>query len=214
MAENKWVMGVITPTWNPNDLYFWRSTPQNTAFSNQNKGHLGSSYKWSHFTLLITGRDPTCCRYTTLWKANPIFQKAWILEGDFTISIAHLFSNTSWPWFFAVYREWNIYSVWGVFQYLFNWSQEKHLKMAQAMVQSGHEHDMLGCSIRWFTIEKCYFSAVFLLRETVSSEWYMHAPKTNMASWKITILNRRYILIHDGFSSQSWYIIFWGVEFK
>ena len=27
-------------TWNPNDLYFWRSTPQNKAFSNQNKGHL------------------------------------------------------------------------------------------------------------------------------------------------------------------------------
>ena len=32
-------------TWNPNDLYFWRSTPQNKAFSNQNKGHLGSRYK-------------------------------------------------------------------------------------------------------------------------------------------------------------------------
>ncbi len=31
-------------TWNPNDLYFWRSTPQNKAFSNQNKGHLGSRY--------------------------------------------------------------------------------------------------------------------------------------------------------------------------
>ena len=67
---------------------------------------------WSYFTLLITGRDPTC-RYTTLWKANPIFQKAWILEGDFTISSAQLFSSTSWPWFFAVYGEWNIYSVWG-----------------------------------------------------------------------------------------------------
>ena len=37
-------------TWNPNDLYFWRSTPQNKAFSNQNKGpHLGSRnvYEWS-----------------------------------------------------------------------------------------------------------------------------------------------------------------------
>ena len=30
--------------WNPNDLYFWRSTPQNKAFSNQNKVHLGSRY--------------------------------------------------------------------------------------------------------------------------------------------------------------------------
>ena len=30
-------------TWNPNDLYFWRSTPQNKVFSNQNnEGHLGS----------------------------------------------------------------------------------------------------------------------------------------------------------------------------
>ena len=31
-------------TWNPNDLYVWRSTPQNKAFSNQNKGHLGCRY--------------------------------------------------------------------------------------------------------------------------------------------------------------------------
>ena len=31
-------------TWNPNDRYFWRSTPQNKVFSNQNKGHLGSRY--------------------------------------------------------------------------------------------------------------------------------------------------------------------------
>ena len=34
--------GGVVYTWNPNDLYFWRSTPQNKAFSNQNKGHLGS----------------------------------------------------------------------------------------------------------------------------------------------------------------------------
>ena len=33
--------------WNPNDLYFWRSNPQNKAFSNQNKGHLGS--RWIYF---------------------------------------------------------------------------------------------------------------------------------------------------------------------
>ena len=31
-------------TWNPDDLDFWRSTPQNKASSNQNKGHLGSRY--------------------------------------------------------------------------------------------------------------------------------------------------------------------------
>ena len=29
--------------WNPNDLYFWRSTPENKAFWNQKKGHLGST---------------------------------------------------------------------------------------------------------------------------------------------------------------------------
>ena len=40
--------------WNPNDLYFWRSTPQNKAFSNQNKGHLGSR-----------------CIYTSVWWAQP-----------------------------------------------------------------------------------------------------------------------------------------------
>ena len=30
--------------WNPKDICFWRSTPENKAFSNQNKGHLGSRY--------------------------------------------------------------------------------------------------------------------------------------------------------------------------
>ena len=30
----------------PNDLYFWRSAPQNKAFSNQNKGHLGSTRRY------------------------------------------------------------------------------------------------------------------------------------------------------------------------
>ena len=34
----------IKYTWNLNDLYFWRSTPQNKAFSNKNKGHLSSRY--------------------------------------------------------------------------------------------------------------------------------------------------------------------------
>ncbi len=36
----------MTHAWNPNDLYFWRSTPQKKAFSNQNKGHLGSRYTY------------------------------------------------------------------------------------------------------------------------------------------------------------------------
>ena len=46
-------------TWNPNDLYFWRSTPQNKAFSNQNKGHLGSRYTYhlAFFVVPIT-RSP------------------------------------------------------------------------------------------------------------------------------------------------------------
>ena len=40
-------------TWNPNDLHVWRSTPQNKAFSNQNKGHLGS--RWWYPTQEIRG---------------------------------------------------------------------------------------------------------------------------------------------------------------
>ena len=34
----------FTHTWIPNNLYFWRSTPQNMAFSNKNNGHLGFRY--------------------------------------------------------------------------------------------------------------------------------------------------------------------------
>ena len=49
-------------TWNPNDLYFWRSTPQNKAFSNQNKGHLGSRYTY-HICLV--------CHYQTRWLQPP-----------------------------------------------------------------------------------------------------------------------------------------------
>ncbi len=41
-------------TWSPNDLYFWRSTPQNKPFSNQNKGHLGSRYIICIITKKIT----------------------------------------------------------------------------------------------------------------------------------------------------------------
>ena len=46
VAVTKWEQDALPSiaTWNPNDLYFWRSTPQNKAFSNQNKGHLGSRY--------------------------------------------------------------------------------------------------------------------------------------------------------------------------
>ena len=38
------VMKVYIYTWNLFVLYFWASTLQNKAFSNQNKGHLGSRY--------------------------------------------------------------------------------------------------------------------------------------------------------------------------
>ncbi len=31
-------------SWNPNDLYFWRSTPPKQGLSHQNKGHLGSRF--------------------------------------------------------------------------------------------------------------------------------------------------------------------------
>ena len=44
------------PPWNPNDLYFWRSTPQNKALSNQNKGHLGS--RTTKFTKWISPQYP------------------------------------------------------------------------------------------------------------------------------------------------------------
>ena len=32
---------VYVYTSSPNELYFWRSTPQNKACSNQSKGHFG-----------------------------------------------------------------------------------------------------------------------------------------------------------------------------
>ncbi len=44
MLNQKSILYIYIYTWNPNDLYFWRSTPQNKALSNQNKGHLGSRY--------------------------------------------------------------------------------------------------------------------------------------------------------------------------
>ena len=34
------------------DLYFWRSTLQNKACSNQNKGHLGSSYMYIYIYII------------------------------------------------------------------------------------------------------------------------------------------------------------------
>ena len=40
-------------TWNPNDLYFWRSTPQSKAFSNQNKDHLGSRHIYIYLYMYI-----------------------------------------------------------------------------------------------------------------------------------------------------------------
>ena len=42
----------IKYTWNLNDLYFWRSTPQNKAFSNKNKGHLSSRYIYIYLIYL------------------------------------------------------------------------------------------------------------------------------------------------------------------
>ena len=44
-------------TWNPNDLYFWRSTPQCKAFSNQKKGHLGSRYIMEPIQILSLHRS-------------------------------------------------------------------------------------------------------------------------------------------------------------
>ena len=62
-----------------NDLYFWRSTPQNKAFSNQNKGHLGSRYIyisrwWFHIFFIFTptwGNDPICRAYFFNWVVQP-----------------------------------------------------------------------------------------------------------------------------------------------
>ena len=40
---------LVLYTCNPNDLYFWRQTPQNKAFSNQNMGRLESRYLYYFF---------------------------------------------------------------------------------------------------------------------------------------------------------------------
>ena len=46
-------------TWNPNDLYFWRSIPQNKVFYKQNKGpHLGSRYIYIYKPLPPRGIPP------------------------------------------------------------------------------------------------------------------------------------------------------------
>ena len=39
-------------SWNP-DVYFWRSTPQNKAFSNQKKGHFGSRFSIYIYTYFL-----------------------------------------------------------------------------------------------------------------------------------------------------------------
>ena len=49
-------------TWNPNDLYFWRSTPQNKAFSNQNNGHLGSRHIYYISITLEPCKSPASMR--------------------------------------------------------------------------------------------------------------------------------------------------------
>ncbi len=73
----------VLRTWNPNDLYFWRSSPQNKAFSNQNKGHLGSRYiisvifstwvvvtfrLWKLYHFRHHGSRIACCG--TLWNCQ------------------------------------------------------------------------------------------------------------------------------------------------
>ena len=54
-------------TWNPNDLYFWRSTPQNKAFSNQNKGQPGPRYLYTrlNYYIVFTSTNPGC--QSPLW---------------------------------------------------------------------------------------------------------------------------------------------------
>ena len=51
LPTKNWVLGEqpkLEYTWNLFVLYFWASTLQNKAFSNRNKGHLGSRYIYSY----------------------------------------------------------------------------------------------------------------------------------------------------------------------
>ena len=55
----------------PNDLYFWRSPPPKKAFSNQNKGHLGSKYVYNCASNIED--DYTC-------QISPV--RAWVQKSN------------------------------------------------------------------------------------------------------------------------------------
>ena len=67
-------------TWNPTDLYFWRSTPQSKAFSDENKGHLGSRYVSTLFTYL-------CVFFEFLF---------WLFSGDGCSATNFVLDNSTW----------------------------------------------------------------------------------------------------------------------
>ena len=61
-------------TWNPNDLYFWRSTPQNKVFFNQNKGHLGSRYVYIYITYILLIYESWA-----QWNSIKVYDRVWLL---------------------------------------------------------------------------------------------------------------------------------------
>ena len=67
-------------TWNPTDLYFWRLTPQSKAFSDENKGHLGSRYVSTLFTYL-------CVFFEFLF---------WLFSGDGCSATNFVLDNSTW----------------------------------------------------------------------------------------------------------------------
>ena len=71
---------IYTYTWNPTDLYFWRSTPQSKAFSDENKGHLGSRYVSTLFTYL-------CVFFEFLF---------WLFSGDGCSATNFVLDNSTW----------------------------------------------------------------------------------------------------------------------
>ena len=64
----------------PTDLYFWRSTPQSKAFSDENKGHLGSRYVSTLFTYL-------CVCFEFLF---------WLFSGDGCSATNFVLDNSTW----------------------------------------------------------------------------------------------------------------------
>ena len=59
------------------DLYFWRSTLQNKACSNQNKGHLGSSYMYIYIlypgTIRVSNHTGRLLSSTMIQRGNAMF---------------------------------------------------------------------------------------------------------------------------------------------